>query len=111
MKIKIKTLKGDSYPLTISSSDCVYAVVPQIFQIKQAISTTKGIPVQRQKLIYRGRITTDAGILTEMGVREDDEFILMKIMEKKSVEVKQHEEVEEKREPPPEDFLTPKQPE
>lgn len=55
----------------------------------------KHIPVEKQKLIYKSKEPQDNAILFEIGVKNDDNIVLMKLIPKPAKSKKQKSLVEE----------------
>lgn len=71
MKINIRTLHQKTFPLEIDPSD-------KISTLKQKIAEQQaGAPVERQKLIYAGRVLLDAEIVSHYQIGEGEMVVLM----------------------------------
>ena len=71
MQITVKTLKDGNYTVTAEATDTILAV-------KQKLTAEKGIAdPSTQKLIFSGRVLSDATVLAEAGVKETDFLVLM----------------------------------
>lgn len=64
MQIKVKSLQGDEFTIEIDASQ-------QVLQLKASISEkADGVPIERQKLVYKGRTMQDSCLLTEYNLEE-----------------------------------------
>ena len=70
MRVVIKTVKGETYPIECEGSW-------QIEQIKAEVYRILSIEAASQKLIYKGKHLDDAKTLTELGINNDDSIVLM----------------------------------
>lgn len=69
MTLTIKTVQGDSFSVTVGSETTV-------IELKQRIEEEKKIPVDRQRLIFKGKVLKDQLTLTSYG--ECGASVLMK---------------------------------
>lgn len=71
MKIQIKTLKGDMFPIEAAETDSV-------LNLKEKIADSKSdSPVERQKLIHSGKVLKDEQTIAELGITEADFIVCM----------------------------------
>jgi hypothetical protein len=70
MRVIIKTVKGDTYPIECDGSWTVA-------QIKAEIVKILSIETDSQKLIFKGKHLEDAKTLEELGVKSEDSLVLM----------------------------------
>ena len=70
MRVIIKTVKGDTYPIECDGSWTVA-------QIKAEIVKILSIEADSQKLIFKGKHLEDAKTLEELGVKSEDSLVLM----------------------------------
>ncbi|CAD8155339.1 unnamed protein product [Paramecium pentaurelia] len=76
MKIIIKTLSGQNFPLDVEGTDTIQVVKEKIFQLKQ-------FEVGQQKLLRKGTLLDDKTTIMELGIQEN-EFLVVMINVKKS---------------------------
>jgi len=55
----------------------------KFLDVKRAIKELKDIPIEKQKLVYKGKAMQDETILSEIGVKDEDNFVLMNVVVKK----------------------------
>lgn len=60
----------------------------QIIDLKKKIQSSQGLLVEKQKLIYKGKVLEDSVILCEAGFKDEDSLVLMKLIDKKPQETK-----------------------
>lgn len=60
----------------------------QIIDLKKKIQSSQGLLVEKQKLIYKGKVLEDSAILSEAGFKDEDTLVLMKLIDKKPQETK-----------------------
>jgi len=71
MKIGVQTLKGQKHSLEVQENDTILAV-------KQRISSELGLgDASEQKLIYLGKILTDAQTVASVGMKENAVLVIM----------------------------------
>ncbi|PWN33394.1 UV excision repair protein Rad23 [Meira miltonrushii] len=70
MKLKFKSLQGSTFTVDAESSDSIATV-------KGKIESQQGFQVSQQKIIYSGKILTDADTVQSCGVSEKDFLVLM----------------------------------
>ncbi|CAD8198155.1 unnamed protein product [Paramecium pentaurelia] len=76
MKIIIKTLSGQNFPLDVEGTDTISVVKEKIFQVKQ-------FEVGQQKLLRKGTLLDDKTTIAELGIQEN-EFLVVMVNAKKS---------------------------
>lgn len=52
--------------------------------MKNVIKGLRGLGVETQKIVYKGKAMEDGAILAEVGVRDEDNLVLMHIFQKKN---------------------------
>lgn len=55
----------------------------QIVDIKQKIKALKDLAIEKQKLVYKGKVLQNEDILSEIGVKDEDNFVLMSVIARK----------------------------
>ncbi|CAD8124930.1 unnamed protein product [Paramecium sonneborni] len=70
MKIIIKTLSGQNFPLDVEGTDTIANVKEKIFQLKQ-------FEVGQQKLLRKGTLLDDKTTITELGIQENEFLVVM----------------------------------
>ena len=70
MRVIVKTVKGETYPIECEGSWT-------IAQIKSEILSIISVEPDTQKLIYKGKHLEDSKTLSELGVNNDDSIVLM----------------------------------
>jgi hypothetical protein len=70
MKLSIKTLQGNTFPIECAESDTVLAV-------KEKVKAAQGFEPETQKLIYAGKILKDDQTVSAAGVKENDFLVCM----------------------------------
>ena len=70
MRVNVKTVKSENYQVECSPTS-------KILDIKQDIQQQIGVEPEAQKLIYKGKHLDDQKTLEELGVNNDDCFVLM----------------------------------
>ncbi|KXJ14373.1 ubiquitin-like protein 4A [Exaiptasia diaphana] len=78
MKIKVKILKGQEITIEVSQTEPVLAV-------KRVVAQQMDVPVEAQRLVFKGKTLTDSGCLHDHGVKEGDKIHLFV---KKTAEIK-----------------------
>ena len=58
-------------------------VLIQFLDLKKQINIVKGVQIEKQKLIYKGKIMDDKTILSDVGVKDEDVIVLMNLIQKK----------------------------
>lgn len=77
MKIIVKTLKGEKFPIDVEASATVET-------IKQIIETTKAdMPASSMKLIHSGKVLKDSDSVETCGIKENDFLVVMVTKPKK----------------------------
>ena len=70
MQINIKTVKGDSYKLDVNHD-------MKIEEVKEQVQKRSNVEPDFQKLIFKGKHLANEKTLTELNVKDGDNFILM----------------------------------
>lgn len=70
MRVVVKTVKGETYPIECESTWTVA-------QIKGEILRILSVEPESQKLIYKGKHLDDTKTLSDLGVNNDDSLVLM----------------------------------
>lgn len=70
MKIFLKSLKGDKAEFEVEPEETVLS-------LKQKVKEAQGHEVEQQKLIFAGRIMEDAKLISEYGLKEGDNLVVM----------------------------------
>lgn len=70
MQINIKTVKGDSYKLDVNQD-------MKIEEVKLLVQKKGNVEPDFQKLIFKGKHLANEKTLTELNVKDGDNFILM----------------------------------
>jgi UV excision repair protein RAD23 len=70
MKITIKTLNSQNFPLEVEKTDTVLSVKKKVEEIVKSDASS-------QKLIFTGKILEDASLLQDYNINENDFLILM----------------------------------
>lgn len=78
MKLTVKTLKGEKFPIDVEASLTVE-------QVKGIIESTKSeLPAVNMRLIFSGKVLKDADALESCGVKENDFLVVMVTKPKKA---------------------------
>lgn len=81
MKVIVKTLKGEKFPIEIEASATVE-------QIKAIIESTKAdMPAATLKLIHSGKVLKDGDAIASCGIKENDFLVVMVTKPKKPAAV------------------------
>jgi hypothetical protein len=65
MQVRVKSLQGDEYLIQVQNEQTVH-------QLKASISEkANGLPIDRQKLVYKGRTMQDTSLISEYQLEED----------------------------------------
>lgn len=91
MKITIKTIKGEVFPIEVEASN-------KISEVKQKLQDEKGLDASAQKLILRGKNAEDGSTLEELGVKEGD-FMVVMVSKKPAAQPQAQPTQPEKKEP------------
>ena len=70
MRIIIKTIKGEAFPLDVEETT-------SILEVKQKVKEVKGFEVDTQKLIVKGKNATDDQTLATHNIQEGNFMVLM----------------------------------
>lgn len=70
MRVIIKTVKGETYPIQCESGWTIAQIKAEVFKLLS-------VEAESQKLIYKGKHLEDAKTLSELGVNNDDSLVLM----------------------------------
>ena len=70
MRVIVKTVKGETYPVECESGST-------ISYVKGEIQKALSVEPDSQKLIYKGKHLEDSKTLAEIGVNNDDCLVLM----------------------------------
>ena len=70
MKIIIKTIKGEAFPIEVELSTTVK-------EVKTKIQEVKGFDVETQKLIVKGKSLTDEQTMEVAGITEGSFMVVM----------------------------------
>lgn len=54
----------------------------QVQDIKEKVKAEKGIDVESQKIIFKGKTTTNADVIQTIGIKENDFLVLMTLIKK-----------------------------
>lgn len=54
----------------------------QVLNLKEKVKAEKGIEVDAQKIIFKGKSTTNTDVLSEIGVKDNDFLVLMTVIKK-----------------------------
>lgn len=60
----------------------------QILDLKEKVKEQKGIEVEAQKIVFKGKATTNTDILTAIGVKENDFLVVMTVVKKPDLKPK-----------------------
>mmetsp|Transcript_25060 Transcript_25060/g.37027 ORF Transcript_25060/g.37027 Transcript_25060/m.37027 type:complete len:434 (+) Transcript_25060:144-1445(+) len=78
MKLTVKTLKGEKFPIEVEASLTVE-------QVKGVIESAKSeLPAANMRLIFSGKVLKDADALESCGVKENDFLVVMVAKPKKA---------------------------
>jgi hypothetical protein len=71
MKILIKTLKGESFPLEVEGTETILSIK------SRAEAVRADLPAARQKLIHAGKVLKDEDIISSTNVKEGEFLVCM----------------------------------
>lgn len=54
----------------------------QVQQLKEAIQAQKGLEPDSQKIVFKGKATTNTDVLSTLGVKENDFLVVMSLIKK-----------------------------
>lgn len=75
MQLTIKTLKGETFNVEIEADQTV-------LNLKEKIKEIKGFEIESQKIVYKGKATTNEDQLEKLGVKEGDFLVIMTMVKK-----------------------------
>ena len=70
MRVNVKTVKSENYSVECNPNS-------KVIEIKEDIQRQIGVEPESQKLIYKGKHLDNQKTLEELGVNNDDCFVLM----------------------------------
>lgn len=79
MKVTVKTLKGEKFPIEVEASSTVG-------QVKGIIESAKSqLPAATMRIIFSGKVLKDSDVMQTCGVKENDFLVVMVTKPKKNV--------------------------
>jgi phage terminase large subunit len=57
--------------------------------LKEKVKEQKGIDVDHQKIVYKGKATNNADVLAAIGVKENDFMVVMTVIKKPETKPKE----------------------